>query len=161
MHDLLAVSHPPAALHAPLTHTAVVRRSDLGWGNVGWHRETPTPEVQTPHMNALVKAGIEMNRMYTWHACSPTRSSLQTGRLPIHVVSAPALLRRYQPSVLISGRLAANATRRHPQNAHNANPEIYNATSASGTGAGIPRNMTGMAAKLASRGYNTVFVGKW
>ena len=56
---------------------------------------------------------------------------MQTGRLPIHV------------------------------NAHNSNPAIYNASSASGTGAGIPRNMTGVAQKLRSAGYRTVFTGKW
>ena len=121
----------PAATALEPPHVLFVLADDLGWGNVGWHRETPTPEVKTPKLDQLVKDGIEMNRMYSWHACSPTRSSLQTGRLPIHV------------------------------NAHNANPEIYNSSSASGTGAGIPRNMTGMAAKLAAAGYNTVFVGKW
>ena len=66
-----------------------------------------------------------------FHACSPTRSALQSGRLPLHV------------------------------NTHNSDPTIYNATSATGTGSGIPRNMTGVAAKLRAGGYATHFVGKW
>lgn len=67
-----------------------------------WHRDPPTPEVQTPILNQLVETGIELNRFYTWKACSPTRSALQTGRYPLHV------------------------------NMHNADPLLYNASSASG-----------------------------
>ena len=107
------------------------RTCHLGWGNVGWHREPAFAETQTPILDGLVKDGIELNRFYVFHACSPTRSALQTGRLPIHV------------------------------NVINADPTIYNASSASGTGAGIPRNMTGMAEKLKSAGYHTVMAGKW
>ena len=58
--------------------------------------------------------------------CSPTRSSLQSGRLPLHV------------------------------NVVNADPTIYDADSSSGTGAGIPRNMTTIATKMRSAGYKTV-----
>ena len=82
-------------------------------------------------MDALVKEGIELNRAYAYHMCSPTRSSLQSGRLPLHV------------------------------NVVNADPTIYDASSASGTGAGIPRNMTTIASKMRSAGYRTVMAGKW
>lgn len=57
---------------------------DFGWANVGWHRPGGDPEVVTPNMDALVKAGIELNRTYAFKFCSPTRSSLQSGRLPTH-----------------------------------------------------------------------------
>lgn len=83
-------------------HVLFVLADDLGWANVGWHRDPPTPEVQTPILNQLVETGIELNRFYTWKACSPTRSALQTGRYPLHV------------------------------NMHNADPLIYNVSSASG-----------------------------
>eukprot|EP00729_Bicosta_minor_P029451 gene29451-34302_t len=96
-----------------------------------WHRDPPTPEVQTPILNQLVETGIELNRFYTWKACSPTRSALQTGRYPLHV------------------------------NMHNADPLLYNASSASGVGAGIPRNMTGLGLKMKAGGYRTVMAGKW
>jgi arylsulfatase I/J len=36
-------------------------------------------------MNALVKDGVELDRVYAYHYCSPTRSSFLTGRLPLHV----------------------------------------------------------------------------
>ena len=70
-------------------------------------------------------------RAGSWHACSPTRSSIQSGRLPIHVT------------------------------VHNSDLYKYNASSASGIGAGMPRNMTGLAEKMSGAGYHTVFAGKW
>jgi arylsulfatase I/J len=41
--------------------------------------------MSTPVIDSLVKDGIELDRTYAYHYCSPTRSSLLTGRLPIHV----------------------------------------------------------------------------
>lgn len=35
---------------------------DFGWGDAGWHRDTPSREVVTPTMDALVKEGVELNR---------------------------------------------------------------------------------------------------
>lgn len=122
----------PLCLAAPTRpHVALILADDLGWGNVGWHRADQTPEVQTPALDALVKDGTELNRFYAYHMCSPSRSSLQTGRHPLNV------------------------------NIVNANPTIYNASESTGTGAGIPRNMSTIAAKLRSVGYNTVMAGKW
>jgi arylsulfatase I/J len=45
-------------------------------------------------------------------------------------------------------------------NVVNADPTIYNASESSGTGAGIPRNMTGLASKMKEAGYRTHMVGK-
>eukprot|EP01084_Bolivina_argentea_P164677 286270_1 len=56
---------------------------DFGWANAGWHN-TENDEVKTPNMNYLVKNGLELNRHYVWYLCSPTRSSIQSGRLPVH-----------------------------------------------------------------------------
>ena len=119
--------------HASCLTSALDGRSQLGFGNVGWTRagnNCSTPEVQTPNMDALVADGIELMRFYAYHMCSPSRSSLMSGRLPMHV------------------------------NIVNADPTIYNASESSGTGAGIPRNMTGLASKMKEAGYRTHMVGK-
>eukprot|EP01084_Bolivina_argentea_P130305 230023_1 len=55
---------------------------DLGWANVGYHNDNG--EVKTPNIDYLVKNGLELNRHYAHYVCSPTRSSLQSGRLPTH-----------------------------------------------------------------------------
>ena len=43
------------------------------------------PEAPTPHLLELASEGIVLNRHYVYQFCSPTRSSLMSGRLPIHV----------------------------------------------------------------------------
>ena len=111
-------------------HIVFLFCDNVGWSNVGYHRSVPTPEVKTPRIDELARTGLELDRMYTYKFCSPSRSSLLSGRLPIHV------------------------------NVVNADPTIYNASESSGTGAGIPRNMTGLASKMKEGGYRTHMVGK-
>jgi len=54
---------------------------DLGWYNVEWHNS----DMKTPHTAQLVKEGLELDRHYAFVYCSPSRSSLMTGRVPYHV----------------------------------------------------------------------------
>ena len=112
---------------------------DYGWANAGWHRDYTiggvvvpyTKEVQTPHLNALVKQGIEFDRHYVYKYCSPSRSALQSGRNPYHV------------------------------NPLNADASIANHADPVSGFAGVPRNMTGIASKMAAAGYRTAMYGKW
>ena len=45
----------------------------------------PSPEVQTPNIDALAASGVILTSFYTWKFCSPSRSVLLSGRHPIHV----------------------------------------------------------------------------
>ena len=54
---------------------------DFGWHNIGWRN----PEIKSPNLDALAAAGIKLDRHYVFKYCSPTRSSLLSGRLPLHV----------------------------------------------------------------------------
>ena len=54
---------------------------DLGWNNVGWRNA----ELRTPALDEGRATGIDLQRMYAFKYCSPTRSSLMSGRLPLHV----------------------------------------------------------------------------
>eukprot|EP00117_Sycon_ciliatum_P033144 scpid65228/ scgid25566/ Arylsulfatase B; N-acetylgalactosamine-4-sulfatase len=119
----------PAAGAKP--HIVMILVDDWGWANVGYHRQPPTKEVQTPNFDSLCKQGIELDQHYAYKFCSPSRSSLMSGRLPIHV------------------------------NILNASPDIHNPEDPVSGFAAIPRNMTGMASKLKSAGYATHHVGKW
>ena len=122
---------PPTPAFRP--HILMILVDDFGWANAGWHRYPlgSDPEVVTPNLNALVQEGIELNRTYAYKFCSPTRSSLQSGRLPTHV------------------------------NDQNLRPDISNPKDPVSGFAAIPRNMTGMAAKMKMAGYSTHQVGKW
>jgi len=111
---------------------------DYGWANFGYHNDGSGPhgkqlqaEIHTPNMDQLVKDGILLDRHYAFRICSPSRSSLMSGRLPMHVNWKNTGFTFLNPKDPVSGS------------------------------AGIPRNMTGMAAKLKQAGYRTHMVGKW
>ncbi len=72
-----------------------------------------------------------LERFYAYRFCSPSRSSFLTGRNPIHVNTGNDALTLYNAKDQVSGF------------------------------AGIPRNMSTIANKLAAAGYNTLQAGKW
>ena len=112
-------------------HVVFMLVDDWGWANVGYHRDPSTREVDTPNIDSLVKEGLELDQHYVYRFCSPSRSALISGRLPIHVNDKNQDIDPYNPSDPVSGY------------------------------AGIPRKMTGIAAKLKEAGYATHMVGKW
>ena len=57
---------------------------DLGWANIGYHSPNNS-EVNTPNIDELHANGLELFRHYTHYTCCPTRTSFQSGRLPVHV----------------------------------------------------------------------------
>ena len=62
---------------------------DLGYANVGYHLPD-NKEINTPNIDYLAtKVGLRLNRHYVHYTCSPTRSSLQSGRIPYHVNLQP------------------------------------------------------------------------
>jgi arylsulfatase A-like enzyme len=98
---------------------------------VGFHKPDGTNESVTPNMDALVAAGIQLDNFYVHKYCSPSRSSYQSGRFPVHV------------------------------NVMNLDMDVANPADPVSGFAGVPRNMTGIAEKLKSAGYATHMVGKW
>ena len=112
-------------------HIVFMLVDDWGWANVGYHRETPTRDISTPNIDSLVKNGLQLDQHYVYNYCSPSRSALLSGRLPIHVNDADTSQSCYNPKDPVSGYT------------------------------GIPRNMTVIATKLKEAGYATHQVGKW
>ena len=106
---------------------------DWGWNNVGWHARqwANAGEIQTPHMDALLASGLELDRQYVFRFCSPTRSAFLSGRNPVHINVLNSDLSQANLSDPVSGF------------------------------AGLPRPVTSVAAKLQSAGYATHFYGKW
>lgn len=70
----------PAAAAGPSERPNIlfIVADDLGWGDVGYHGSV----IATPHIDALARKGIEMDRFYTAPVSSPTRAGLMTGRYP-------------------------------------------------------------------------------
>ena len=118
---------------AAAPHIVHILMDDLGWAEVGYHNKVARAagDIKTPNLDKLVEGGLELDRFYTEKICSPSRSSLQSGRFGIHV------------------------------NVQNVFPELSNIDDPVGGYQGIPVNMTGMAEILRDRGYATKAVGKW
>lgn len=67
-----------AAAEPSRPNILVIVADDLGWGDVGWHGGFG----KTPHMDRLVREGVELDRHYVQPVCTPTRTALMTGRYP-------------------------------------------------------------------------------
>ncbi len=101
---------------------------DMGWNDVGYHGS----KVRTPHIDQLVKDGVELDRFYVYPICSPTRAALLTGRTPIHFgilapvggrqgipadeVTLPEALKKAGYQTFLTGKwhLGAQAEELHP-----------------------------------------------
>lgn len=86
---LLLAIVAPAGLSSQV-NIVVIIGDDVGWAGVSYHNATKQtssarPEIQTPNIDKLVKNGIDLTRHYVYRFCSPSRSSFQSGRLPVHV----------------------------------------------------------------------------
>eukprot|EP01084_Bolivina_argentea_P144951 254210_1 len=57
---------------------------DLGWANIGFHNPVNS-EVKTPNIDYLANQGVILDRHYVHYVCCPSRTSFQTGRIPVHV----------------------------------------------------------------------------
>ena len=67
---------------AALPHIVMFLVDDWGHADVGYHRNPGFNETVTPNIDALVASGVQLDQHYVHKYCSPTRSSLQSGRLP-------------------------------------------------------------------------------
>jgi len=57
-------------------HVILMVLDDIGWADVGYHGS----DFLTPNIDKMVNDGVKLERMYTYPQCSPTRSSVLTGR---------------------------------------------------------------------------------
>ena len=54
---------------------------DLGFNDVSFHG---SPQIPTPHIDALARRGVTLNNYHAQPVCSPTRATILTGRHVIH-----------------------------------------------------------------------------
>lgn len=92
--EITAFPHTEANSEASPPNILFVLIDDLGWGDVGFHQKArleeglrKRQEAQTPVMDQLVREGVELNRHYVHSSCTGTRTALQSGRLPVHVMT--------------------------------------------------------------------------
>ena len=74
-------------------NVVIVLADDLGWRDVGFHGgKTPTP-----HIDRIAREGLDLARCYAFPFCSPTRSALLTGRMPIRYGMVFTVIRPWSP----------------------------------------------------------------
>eukprot|EP00041_Stephanoeca_diplocostata_P011929 m.198142 g.198142 ORF g.198142 m.198142 type:complete len:141 (+) comp18735_c0_seq5:155-577(+) len=66
---------------------------DQGYANIGYHNST----VLTPRIDALAKDGVILESYYVQPICSPTRSSLMTGRYTYRLGTQATVIRADVP----------------------------------------------------------------
>jgi arylsulfatase A-like enzyme len=72
----LAVWSMAADAPPPRPNILFILADDLGWSDVGFHHGN----VPTPNLDKLAADGLELTQHYVYPVCSPTRSSLLSGR---------------------------------------------------------------------------------
>lgn len=74
-------------------NVVMVVADDLGWFNAGFTQQPSSPSTTAPRLQELAAGGAMLGRLYSFHYCSPARSAVLTGRLPVHVFDAGPSLR--------------------------------------------------------------------
>ena len=60
-------------------------RGAAGYADVSYHGKEVGSTVPTPHIDALALAGVRLEKYYVVQLCSPTRTSLLSGRYPYNI----------------------------------------------------------------------------
>src|SRR3954452_6310298 len=55
----------------------LILTDDQGWGDIGLHGN---PNLQTPNMDRIASEGMQFTQFHVCPVCSPTRSTMLTGR---------------------------------------------------------------------------------
>jgi arylsulfatase A-like enzyme len=76
---VIALLLPLVSLAAERSHPNIllIVTDDQGHGDLGFHGN---PKIKTPNLDAFAKQSIRLTNFYVSPVCSPTRSSLMTGR---------------------------------------------------------------------------------
>lgn len=130
MKPLLCLLTLAAAAFAERPNILLVLADDLGYGDLACYG---AKDVRTPHLDRLAAEGLRFTDCYAGHAnCSPSRTSLMTGRTPtrvgvrnwipedspVHVrrseITLATLLRQGGYTTCVSGKWHMNGAFNHP-----------------------------------------------
>ncbi|XP_064597818.1 arylsulfatase B-like [Liolophura sinensis] len=81
------------ARSAQRPHIDFIVSDDLGWDDVRFHGS----EISTPNIDELARSVIILNNYYVQPICTPTRSTIMTGRHPIHTGLQHGVIQSAQP----------------------------------------------------------------
>jgi len=141
----MLVSDAPAAQPTERLNVVFILADDLGWSDTTLYGQTSLYE--TPNLERLAKRGMTFTRAYSASPlCSPTRSSILTGRNPARTgLTAPTC---HTPKVVLKPEIASKA---HPGD------KARSAVSVSRLDTSYPT----LGKLLLAGGYTTAHFGKW
>ncbi|XP_072050880.1 arylsulfatase B-like [Amphiura filiformis] len=73
---------------------------DLGYADVGFNGKRYGSQIQTPNLDRLARSGVILSNYYVQHLCTPSRSTLMTGRYPIHTGLSHSNIKPTRPMCL-------------------------------------------------------------
>jgi arylsulfatase A-like enzyme len=80
----LSAPHAQPSPAAARPNIVLIITDDVGYGDVGSYG---APDIKTPHIDSLAKAGVKMTHFYAnASSCTPTRAGLITGRYQSRVM---------------------------------------------------------------------------
>ncbi len=104
---LLSSALPAIAAAPPRPNILFMITDDQGYGDLSLHGN---PDLQTPHIDSIARAGVRFTQFQVSPVCSPTRSSLMTGRYNYRTGVVDTYLGRsmmYPDEVTLPEKLAA------------------------------------------------------
>jgi arylsulfatase A-like enzyme len=115
----------------------IIIADDLGWADLSCYGST---FYETPHLDGLARKGTRFTQAYaTSPVCSPTRSSLMTGKYPVKTGVTDWIRGRQE----------------------NGKAMPYEKMIGSATAYQLSLSENTLAEQLKKRGYQTFFAGKW
>jgi len=121
------------AASADKPNIVIILADDLGYNDLS---SFGAPQIKTPHIDSIAKAGAKFTDFYTAPSCTPSRAAMMTGSYPPRVGFGDNLANvngRYSPSQVV-----------HPDSPYGLNPDEVT----------LPEI-------LKTAGYATGMVGKW
>jgi len=82
---------------------------DMGWNDVSYHGS----EIRTPTLDRLAAEGVELDRFYVHSACTPTRSSLMTGKTAVRLGCTSPISKNNELGLPLSEKLMPQYFKEH------------------------------------------------
>ena len=92
--------HGGSASERKPPHILYILADDWGWRYSDWHRKDLVNQTLTPTLQGLVNVGIELDRLYAFKYCSPSRKCVQqycVQKQPIHLARTVGKLSSHIP----------------------------------------------------------------
>jgi len=78
---------------SPQPNIVIILADDMGYDDIGYNSN----EISTPNLDRISSQGVRFERYYTQPVCTPSRTSIMTGRYPIHTGMQDSVIDKGEP----------------------------------------------------------------